>query len=395
MSKRDLLLKILVPLLILIGAVAITLVMVRSRQMPEPQEKEFAGPLVDVMEVSRAERTIMVTGTGTVQPSREVAVTPQVSGQVVELSPRMVTGGFIAAGELLFAIEATDYQLALESARANQAMAELELAKIAGQAEVARLEWQRLALPGQAEPDPLVVFEPQLKSAEAQVAAARAAVAQAGLNLKRTRLVAPFNGYVRNESVEVGQYVKSGSSVATLAGTDEVEIEVPLPLEELDWINLPGRSEQTKPVNVEVRLTLGSRLLTWTGQVRRLLGDINPQNRMASLVVAVSDPFGRSNSAGKAAVQLAPGTFVEVRVQGRMLSDVVVIPRLALHDHDTVWVVDAQQTLRIRSVEVVRREKDDVLLSGGLQAGERIVLTNLSGAADGMKLRPQAVKEES
>ncbi len=395
MSKRDLLLKILVPLLILIGAVAITLVMVRSRQMPEPQEKEFAGPLVDVMEVSRAERIIMVTGTGTVQPSREVAVTPQVSGQVVELSPRMVTGGFIEAGELLFAIEATDYQLALESARANQAMAELELAKIAGQAEVARLEWQRLALPGQAEPDPLVVFEPQLKSAEAQVAAARAAVAQAELNLKRTRLVAPFNGYVRNESVEVGQYVKSGSSVATLAGTDEVEIEVPMPLEELDWIDLPGRNGQTNPVNVEVRLALGSRLLTWTGQVRRLLGDINPQNRMASLVVAVSDPFGRSNSEEKEVVQLAPGTFVEVRVQGRMLSDVVVIPRLALHDHDTVWVVDAQQTLRIRSVDVVRREKDDVLLSGGLQAGERIVLTNLSGAADGMKLRPQAVKEES
>jgi len=393
MSKRDVLLKILLPILILIGAIVITLIMVRSRQMPQPEEKEFAGPLVEIMMVSRAERTITVTGTGTVQPSREVAVTPQVSGQVVELSPRMVTGGFVEAGELLFAIEATDYQLALESARANQAMAELELAKIASQADVARLEWQRLSLPGQKEPDPLVVFEPQLKSAEAQVAAARAAVAQAELNLQRTRLTAPFNGYVRNESVEIGQYVKSGNSVATLGGTDEVEIEVPLPLEELDWIDLPGRTGQTNPVNVEVRLTLGSRLLIWTGQVRRVLGDINPQNRMASLVVAVSDPFGRGNPAEKEVVQLAPGTFVEVRVQGRMLSDVVVIPRLALHDHDTVWVVDEQKTLRIRSVEVVRREKDSVLLSGGLQAGEKVVLTNLSGAADGMKLRPQAVKE--
>ncbi len=393
MSKRDLLLKIFLPLLILVGAIIITLMMVRSRQLPQPQEKEFAGPLVEVMEVTRAERTIMVTGTGTVQPSREVAVTPQVSGQVVELSPRMVAGGFVEAGELLFAIEATDYQLALESARANQAMAELELAKIAGQADVARLEWQRLALPGQSEPEPLVVFEPQLKSAEAQVAAARAAVSQAGLNLKRTRLVAPFNGYVRTEKVEVGQYVKSGTNVATLGGTDEVEIVVPLPLEELDWIDLPKRNGQINNVSVEVRLTLGNRLSTWTGQVRRLLGDINPQNRMASLVVSVSDPFGRSNSAEKTAVQLAPGTFVEVRVQGRLLSGVVVVPRLALHDHDTVWVVDEQQTLRIRSVEVVRREKEEVLLSGGLQAGEKIVLTNLSGAADGMKLRPQPVKE--
>ncbi|MCK4537112.1 MAG: biotin/lipoyl-binding protein, partial [Desulfuromonadales bacterium] len=151
MSKRDLLLKILLPFLILVVAAVITLGMVKSRKMPQQEEREVLGPLVKVMQVATGQREIHVSGTGTVQPRREVGITPQVSGQIVEISPTMVVGGFFREGDLLFAIEDIDYQLALERARANLALAELELAKIAGQAEIARLEWQRLELPDKQE----------------------------------------------------------------------------------------------------------------------------------------------------------------------------------------------------------------------------------------------------
>lgn len=394
MSKRDLLLKIFLPLLILGVAVIITLLMITARTMPEPHETEFAGPLVEVMTVSRKARDIVVSATGTVHPSREVAVTPQVSGEIVELSPQMVVGGFIGKGDLLFVIEDTDYRLALESARANQAKTELELAKIAGQAEIARLEWRRLADSEQQKPNPLVVYEPQLNSAQAQQAAAAAAVAQAELNLERTRLRAPFNAYVRSEKVELGQYVRSGNSVAVLAGTDEAEIVVPLPLEELNWIRLPASGSSQTGAPVEVRLELGGKVQTWQGQVDRLLGDVDPQNRMAKLVVSVADPFGLKPESATDGRQLAPGTFVEVMITGKPLQDVVMVPRLAMHDHDTVWVVDAEQKLRIRPVTIVRRERENVLVAEGLKEGERIVLTNLSGAADGMLLRPRLAGDQ-
>ncbi len=389
MSKRDLLIKIFLPLLILAGAVAITFLMVKSRDLPQPRERQAVGPLVRVMEVHRQARRVTVEGTGTVQPSREVAVTPQVSGEVVDVSPSMVVGGFLREGDLMFAIEDTDYRLALETARAGLAQTELELARIAGQAEVARLEWQRLAADAQEKPNPLVLFEPQLHSAEAGLAAAEAAVEQARLDLQRTRLRAPFNAYVRSENLEVGQYVRTANSVAVLAGTDEVEIMVPLPLEEIDWFRLPDSSGQGTGAAAEIGLQLGDDMHTWQGRVERLLGDVDPQNRMASVVVSVTDPFGLKAGSRRAGRPLAPGTFVQVAIEGRSLDQVLVVPRLAVHDDETVWVVDSDRRLQLRPVEVLRRERDEVLIGAGLEDGEQVVLTNLSGAADGMLVRPQ------
>jgi RND family efflux transporter MFP subunit len=234
-----------------------------------------------------------------------------------------------------------------------------------------------------------VVFEPQMKSAEAQSAAARAAVEQAELNLRRTRLNAPFNCYVRAENVEIGQYVKSGSNVATVAGTDEIEIIVPLPLEELNWIRIPGQNGAGEVSSVDILLELGKQVYSWEGRVRRLLGDVDPKSRMAALVVTVADPFGTLGKRPSSGPQLAPGTFVQVLIKGKRLENVVVVPRLAVHDDDTVWLVDGQDKLLIRHVEIVRREREDVLVTSGLKSGDRVILTNLSGAADGMLLRPQ------
>jgi len=106
--------------------------------------------------------------------------------------------------------------------------------------------------------------------------------------------------------------------------------------------------------------------------------------------VSVADPFGRVGSQQSSRPHLAPGTFVQVSVPGANLAKVAIVPRQAVHDDDTVWLADAEDRLRIRKVDILRREREVVLISSGLEAGERIVLTNLSGAADGMLLRPRA-----
>ncbi len=107
---------------------------------------------------------------------------------------------------------------------------------------------------------------------------------------------------------------------------------------------------------------------------------------MARVVVTVADPFSKSTNLLN---DLLPGMFVEVHLQGEEISDVVAVPRGALHDNDTVWIVDDENRLHIRTVDIQRRERDEVLVRSGLNAGEKIVLTNLSGAAEGMLLRPQ------
>ena len=233
------------------------------------------------------------------------------------------------------------------------------------------------------------MYEPQLKSAKAQRDAALANVKLAELNLKRTRVFAPFNCYIRSEQLGIGQFLNAGSPVAAVAGTDQVEIVVPLPLDELSWLQVPRNGVSQKGSIAKVELQSGSQVYHWQGRITRALGEIDPRNRMARVVVTVDDPFSQNEKNTKLLKDLLPGMFVEVNLQGEEISDVVAVPRGALHDNDTVWIVDDENLLHIRAVDILRRERDEVLVLSGLNAGEKIVLTNLSGAAEGMLLRPQ------
>ncbi|MEJ2200325.1 MAG: efflux RND transporter periplasmic adaptor subunit [Desulfuromonadaceae bacterium] len=376
--------KIILPLAIIALAVIGMKLLIASRSEPKKEVHETPGALVETLTAVKADRQVQVVATGTVQPHREITLTPQVGGKLVEVSPRLVVGGLFQAQEVMLRIEDTDYRLAVDRARAALAKAEYELANEQSLAEVARREWNRMG-EEQIEPSPLVLREPQLKNAQATLLSARAALAQAELELARTVLRAPFAALVRTEAVDFGQVVRAGMEVATLMGTREAEVLLPLPVAELDWLRIPrpGRSEAGAPA--EIRLTAGNRHYQWNGRLERVLGEVDPRGRMARVVVQVEDPYGLNDPAGTKPA-LAVGSFVEVTLHGELLPDVVVLPAAALRDNQTVWLVDDGR-LRIQAVEVLRRTRNEVVIGAGVADGEQVVLTYLPGAAAGMKLR--------
>ena len=379
----------LLPFLVIVIALVLTFVLVKSRKTPKPHEAPHLGPLVEVGILTKANRQILVSGTGSAQSRYEVSITPQIKGRVSELSPQMVAGGTFQKGELLFAIEDVDYQLAIAHAQATLAQAELELLRNENLADLARKEWHSLNSESDLEPNPLVVYEPQLKSARALRDAAQANVKQAELNLQRTRVFAPFDCYVRSEQLEIGQFLNAGAPVATVAGIEQIEIVVPLPLEEIVWLQVPRKGTKQRGSLAKVELQSGGRTFHWQGEITRSLGEIDPRNRMARVVVTVNDPFTEDTEKANLLNDLLPGMFVNVQILGEELSDIISVPRGAMHDNDTIWVIDDENRLHIREVDILRRERDEVLIRSGLDANEKIVLTNLSGAAEGMLLRPK------
>ncbi len=379
----------LLPFLVIVISLVLTFVLVKSRKTPKPHEAPHLGPLVEVGILTKADRQILISGTGSAQSRYEVSITPQVKGRVSKLSPQMVAGGTFQKGELLFAIEDVDYQLAIAHAQATLAQAELELLRNENLADLARKEWHSLNSESDLEPNPLVVYEPQLKSARALRDAAQANVKQAELNLERTRVFAPFDCYVRSEQLEIGQFLNAGAPVATVAGIDQIEIVVPLPLEEIVWLQVPRKGTKQRGSLAKVELQSGGRTFHWQGEITRALGEIDPRNRMARVVVTVNDPFAEDTEKMNLLNDLLPGMFVNVQILGEELSGVISVPRGAMHDNDTIWVIDDENRLHIREVDILRRERDEVLIRSGLEANEKIVLTNLSGAAEGMLLRPK------
>ncbi len=389
MPLRDKLFKVALPLLILLIGFALMRGLIASRKAPEKKEHSNPGLLAEVVTVHPENRRIQVTGTGTVQARRETSITPQVSGRVIKTDPNFLAGGFFRRGELLFQIEDVDYRLAVDRARTAVAQAELDLAREESNARIAREEWEKIDLPGEEEPNPLVLYVPQLKRARAGVASARASLKQAELDLSRTRITAPFNCRIRSEEVDVGQVVRSGEKAGLLAGTDEAEIVVPLSQEELRWLTIPGPGSEQPGSKATVRLAKGKDHFSREGRIVRSLGEVDPEGRMARVVVAVDDPYHLQDPSGGNAADLDLGMFVEVAMQGKVLPEVFVLPRKTLREGETVWIVGPEEKLTIRKVDVIRRERNEVLIQEGLRDGERVVLTALPGAAEGMKLRPR------
>jgi len=381
---------------LLVGAAAFALLK-SSAEPPQRVEQEYLGPLVQAADFPAGRAQVVIEGQGTVRPSAQIDLVPQVSGVVVWKSPRLESGGYFSRGEELLRIEPRDYELAVAQAQAQVAQAALRLEQAREQAAVARQEWALLH-PGQ-EGSPLALYVPQLEAAQADQGAAQARVEEAQLRLQRTRLRAPFAGRVRQSRVEAGQFVSPGQPLAQLYSTEQVEIAVPLPDEDLGWFALPGLGRAADPELIRRPGESGAAERSgertgalvsgwhagqrhqWQGRVVRAEGEIDPQSRMVSVVVEVEDPQGQAEA------PLLVGAFVAVAIAGRQVEGVRTLPRAALRQDNTVWVATPTGTLQVRPAQVVRVLEEEVLARIELAEGERIILTPLSGVSDGMKVR--------
>lgn len=386
MSAKQKLFKIVLPVIIVLLGAGVFLFLKSQRQEPQKEIRQDIGALIEVFVVKNQDWKVTVTGTGTVQAAQEISIIPQTSGEVIYVAPSMEEGGFFNENEVLFKIDSTDYQLVLEQAKATEAKAELNLVTIESWSRVARSEWERIKKDDEDEPNPLVVYEPQMKNARAELASAKAAVKQAELNLERTEIRASFNCRIRSENVDIGQYVREGSSVAVVAGTDTAEVIVPLPLDEFRWLDVPMKGSENKGSLVTIHMEINGKDYERQGRIIRSTGEVDPMSRMTKVVIDVQDPYSLLHK-GNARKALVLGTFVDVSIQGGRLRDVFLVPRTAVRDNDTVWIMDKDNLLRIQKVQVIRYEREHVLVKDSLEDGERIVLTNIPGAADGMKLR--------
>jgi RND family efflux transporter MFP subunit len=373
--------KMFVVIIIIVAAAAVAYQLATSGKSPERSERSYPGPLVDAITVGLSNHEAQVSGHGTVRARIAVQLVPQVAGKVVETHPGLVAGGYFDAGEPLVVIEPADYELAVQRAQAAVARAEVNLQIQEAEAEVAQREWQRLH-PGETPPSPLVVRQPQVDQARAEFESSRADLAAARLNLERTRISLPFRGRVLSETVDIGQFVVAGQAVASVYGTDTMEIPVPLEDSELAWFDIPDGNGQSHRADVRVEADYAGDDHTWFGQVVRTEGQVDPTTRMVPVVIEVTEPL----SDHERPVTLVPGMFVEVVIAGRALEGVAVVPRHAVHEGDKVWVVE-EGKLRIRQVEVTHFEDDNAFIGKGLSDGSQVVVSQLDVVTDGMKVR--------
>jgi RND family efflux transporter MFP subunit len=248
---------------------------------------------------------------------------------------------------------------------------------------------------GEGEPPALVPREPQLAEARAALSSAEATLATAELDLSRTEVRAPFDGRVRTESAEVGQFLMRGGPVATVYGTDYAEVRLAIPDDQLGFLDLPSlRRTLTEPnrdqaLPVRLATTLSGTEYTWEGFIARTEAEVDPKTRVIYSVARVKDPYSREEPGRP---PLMVGMYVRAEIPGRKLENVKTIPRLALRGRDLVLVVDEENRIRRRQIRILRKDGERVLVESGLSVGERLCVTDLDRAVEGMKVNVEAAR---
>ncbi len=369
--------KKLAPLVVLGAALVASTALVLARPAPLPLAPDESLPLVEVVGVTPTSVVMHVRAHGTVAPRTESDLVAEVGGRVIWISPSFEPGGSFAAGEVLARVEPRDYETARERARAavERADSQLALAK----ATLAR----RQALEGSGAMSPAAREEAEANAhvAAANLRDAKAQLQQAELELERTELRAPYEGQVRERRIDLGEYVNRGVPVAALFATDYAEVRLPIASDDLRFLELDalatGAASEALPRVVLRGDWLGSEM-QWQARLVRADSALDPQTRMLHVVARID------------AAQAAPlpiGLFVSAEIAGRSFEAVSALPRAALRLTGEVAVVDAKGALRLRQVSVLRADGEQVWLSSGLEAGDRVCVTALGAVVDGMPVR--------
>jgi RND family efflux transporter MFP subunit len=387
-------LKILLSVLIVTGAAVIYRHQINTSPRAGRKKPPRQAKLVQVIPVRKGNCTTTVKGNGLVMPAKQVTLHPQVIGQIVEVSPDVVPGGFIQVGQKLMAIDHRDYEIQVRQRQSEVAKAAKDLKVEQGNQAVAKQEYEILDEVITDEDRELVLREPQLLSAQAAQESAQAALEKAKLDLARCDIVAPFNAVIQEKHTDLGASVSTNSQLVTLIGTDEAWIEAKVFANQLKWLDIPKRNGNLG-ANVTIRNTGvwgGDRFRT--GRVLCLLGELETQGRLARLLVTVDDPFCVKPQ-NRNLPQILMGSYISAEIEGRTLTEVFPINRSYLRDNDTVWIMDNGGQLEIRQVQIVFRGPDRVYVTEGLAENEKLVVTDIAAPVAGMPLRVDGAEEQS
>lgn len=351
------------------GAIGLT------KMKPPPESKEIADatPLVEVLPLENITASFAITSQGTVRPRTETVLSAEVSGSIVSISPKFIAGGIFAKGEELLRIDPSNYAAAVEQANATVIQRQIEF----DGAKKLRSQGYRA--------------ESEYASAVAALAAASSDLVRAERNLERTHIRLPYAGMVRAKEADLGQYVNTGTRLGVTFATDYAEVRLPLTDRDLAFIDLPdaaaisGTGSASGPL-VELSAVQKGQQSTWQAQIVRTEGVVDEKNRVTYAVARIEDPYNlRSDSVSESSLPM--GTFVAANIQGTTVENVVRVPRMALRGNDQLMFVDGDNSLQIRTVDVLRADAEYAYLNGATIEGNRITMTAIESPLNGMAVR--------
>jgi RND family efflux transporter MFP subunit len=427
---------ILPPLLL---GLAVLVFMVRTKEPPATRDVGERATAVRVVDAPVVDLVPRATGYGYVRPELTWEAVAEVAGQVVEMHPELQRGALVAEGELLLRIDPAKRLTASEQSRAGvrALLARLEdleqrRANLRKSLEVERraLELARQELARYqtlAERDTIAASELDAKEQAwlaqknkvqdlenqiallpaqrqdllAQLEQARARLTETRIDLEKTEIRAPFDGRLAAVSVERGQAVGVGQTMAVLDSIGVAETLAQFPLHAFRTVIPRGAQPFSQGADMQrlrafldvgavVRLNIGDDTLEWSGRLVRVREEVDAETRTIGVYVAVDNPYLKAEPGRRP--PLLRNMYCEVELRGKPRPGTVVVPRAAVRQGE-VLVAGEGDRLERRPVTVDFTMLDMAVIATGLSGGERVVVSPLPYAVQGMLLKPARDEE--
>lgn len=379
--------KVLLPFIFLFLAVAAVFIVLLSPPPTPPRvATEAPALLVQVIPVQRESVRFTVTSQGTVTPRIRTTIVSEVTGHIVEVASSYESGGFFSEGEVIARVDPRNYETALKRAQADLAKARTKVQTETALASQAKSDWEKLQAlsPSQDLPSDLTLRKPQLAEVLAEFDLMSAALEKAEEDLERTYVRAPYDSMVIEKHADLGQFVNTGTQIATTISVQIAEVRLPLALRDFQYLDL---EQVSHGVRVPVTLTADvghEELASWEGHIVRSEGIINESARVIYVVAQVENPYTTDNPDDH---PLLIGTFVNAEIRGREAGGLFVLPRHAVYEGDKAWVVDEDNLIYPRDLTIVRSDSKYSYISEGLADNDKICITPIEQPLPGLRVR--------
>ena len=374
--------QILLPLVIFIICILGFLALNHFKTAPKEKVKRNNIPVIAVENIDIKPLTLSVASYGLALPKYETELVSQVSGEVTELASTFVRGGFVKKGDLLARIDPSDYEAELINAQATMANARAALEQEIAQGKVAEREWKRIK---DTSPTELSLRKPQLAQELARVKSAQAAELVAQRNLERTEIRAPYDALIDSRNIGLGSFVRSGTLLGKVLSVDIAEIRLPVANKQFTFLIDEG-------LNAQVTLIAESagKVHEWKARVIRSEGVVDNDSRMTYLVAAVEDPYLLKAAQDDVAdppvrERLKFGTYINARIEGVKLPQATKVPRF-LVKNNKVPTLASNNTIHFKPVVILRQDEGEVIITEGLEQGDKLIVSALDYPFDGMKV---------
>lgn len=373
---------------ILIVAVLVAVILFVYKPDAEKLAVKEEAPFAEYVLVNYQSVAIPVYSQGSINAKTHIKLVAEVSGRVEQMAQLKLDGGFFKKGELLLSIDETDYRLAITKAKALVSSAEQQLARVEAEAGQAAYDLKQIGR-DLSKSSSYALRKPHLAEARANLQAAKADLEIAQLQLKRTKVTAPFDGRVITKQVDIGQYVTPGILLAEIYSTEMVELRMPISLHQTKLLGLGLRNDEQDIEAIKVKLSTeySSRKYEWVAKLSHTEGELDVRNRLVMAVAEISSPYAKDiNNPDKP--PLTPGMFVKAELSGLPKPAVALLPRAALRYGGEVWIINEENKLHKQKVSLYAKDRDVIYIKSGLSQGGRVIISAIDFPVNGMLVQP-------